>query len=118
MKRAIAWTLGTLLLLALLLLAATGWLLGSDSGTRTLLRQIDGLVPGLTLGSSEGDLLSELELREIRFESEPVSIEIDHLLLRWSPTRLLNRELLLEELSVNTLRYSAGATEQPAAVAC
>ncbi len=115
MKRAIAWTLGTLLLLALLLLAATGWLLGSDSGTRTLLRQIDGLVPGLTLGSSEGDLLSELQLREIRFESEPVSIAIDHLLLRWSPAMLLNRELLLEELSVNTLRYSAGATEQPPA---
>ncbi len=112
MKRAIVWTLATLVLLLLLLLAATGWLLGSDSGTRTLLRQLDSLVPGLTIGSSKGDLLGQLELEQIKLEWAAGLLDIDRLLLRWSPLKLLDRAVVVEELSANGLNYSVKSVEQ------
>ncbi len=116
MKRAVAWTLGVLLLLILLPLAIAGWLLGTESGTQTLLRQLDAVAPDLvTIGRSEGDLLGQLELEQLKLDWGSGLLEVDQLLLRWSPGALFDRKLLIDELSAEGLRYLGEAADPASA---
>jgi translocation and assembly module TamB len=113
LKRAVVWTLGVLLLLILLPLGIAGWILGSESGTRTLLRQLDSFAPGLvTIGHSEGDLLGQLELEQLKVDWGTGLLEIDQLLLSWSPGALFDRRLQLNELAAKGLRYVGKPAEQ------
>lgn len=90
------------LLLALPLLLAI-WLLGTEAGTRFAAEQAQEWVPGLRIGAVEGSLLSPLVLRDLRFDNEAATVEIDEATLSWRPRSLLLSRLHILDLQVGTV---------------
>ncbi len=102
MKRVLI-TLLILLALPALPLMLAAWLLGTEAGTRFAAEQAQEWVPGLRIGSVEGSLLSPLVLRELRFENEAATVEIDEATLRWRPRSLLRGRLRISDLQAGTV---------------
>ncbi|MDH2432650.1 translocation/assembly module TamB domain-containing protein [Pokkaliibacter sp. MBI-7] len=85
--------LAVLCLLLVLLLATLGWLAGSTSGTRTLLNEARGFIPGqFSYGQVEGTLLGHLQLSDIRYQDATgkLQVSLQQLTLNWQPAALLS----------------------------
>ncbi len=106
-------------------LAAGGvyWLVGSDGGTRWLLRQASAVLPeGLTLGDSQGALLRGVRIRSIEWVSDPLEILAEDVYVDLKLSPLISRIVAIDELDVARIdiRTFAGedatATSEPVSI--
>ncbi|MGE4476470.1 MAG: hypothetical protein AB7E18_14455, partial [Stutzerimonas sp.] len=81
MKRAAKWVAAVLLVLVFGLVAAAGYFLGSESGSRRLL----GWVPGLTVEGFEGRLAGRWRAERLRWQGGDDRVQIETPRLDWSP---------------------------------
>ena len=106
MKR-LALGLGlTLLLLVAALLGGAGLLLGTDAGMAWTLRQAQALAPGaFGVAGVQGHLFGRLVLQDVRLTLPMADVAVGRLVFDWSPRALLQRELLDNQISLQSLRY-------------
>lgn len=92
----------SLLLLSLLgIAAAATWLVASESGARVAVAYISGITPGFSMRHDGGSLLGPLQLKRVIVKTATTRVEIDSVLIDWSPTCLVVGELCLREVSAN-----------------
>lgn len=91
----------------LLVLAAVIALVSSEAGSRWLQQQSILLVPGkLTIAAMSGSLLGPFTLRGLHYQHATVEIELEQLTFDWQPWRLLNAELVIDSLSIDSLQVT------------
>lgn len=106
LRRVFKWTfrgLLTLILLVGVLIGGALIYLDTDSGRGFVLKQVKSVLEDegleLSIGKSEGSLLSQLTLRKVELrDSEGVFFAADKVDLTWTPTRLISRRLLVDSL--------------------
>ncbi|HEX7081727.1 MAG TPA: translocation/assembly module TamB domain-containing protein [Gammaproteobacteria bacterium] len=107
-------TIGALALAGLLLLVAVtaAWLLGTESGLRFAFARAAGYLPeGIEIGAVQGTASGPLVVRDVRVNMQGFSLALDRLELEWRLSALFGRELRVERLRADGLRYTAH--EQP-----
>jgi len=92
-----------LVLLTVLLLA---WLLGTNTGSRSLWRGVSGAVDGLSAEAIEGRFSGPLSLQGLRYDNGTLRLTVESVDLQWSPAALWQSQLLLEQLHVRGLEYT------------
>jgi translocation and assembly module TamB len=98
-----AAVLGGLLLFALV---AAGLLVGTETGTRVVLRALAPVLPdGIDIGSPTGRLLGPLALRDVRVETETLVLTASRVTVHWAPSRLIRGQLDVLELTADGVRY-------------
>ncbi|MBA3565058.1 MAG: translocation/assembly module TamB domain-containing protein, partial [Gammaproteobacteria bacterium] len=103
--------------LGCLLLIVTGmaaWLLGTESGLRfAVARTTDYLPDGIEIGEIEGAASGPLVVQDVRVEMKGFTLELDRLELEWRLAALFAREIMVDRLYGEGLRYTAHATPPP-----
>lgn len=109
-RRVFTWqtALRMTLLVLTLSVAFASWLVATESGARWTIGWVSGLVPDFRVRYRAGTLLGPLELREVVFKGK-TRIDIDDVLVDWSPGALLVGELHITQLHVGTLRVAQPA---------
>ena len=92
-----------LLLIFLTLVAGFGV---TEGGTRQLFRWAERLAPGLEIEGVEGQLLGELNLKNMRYEDEFRRLLISDAELAWKPTALVRSTLLVERLLASGIEFT------------
>ena len=114
MKRLALALLGIVAVLVLLLVGLGGLLLGTEPGVNWLLAQAQSLAPDmLRVETSWGHLFGRLELGGVRLNLVSADISVDRVVLDWSPRRLLQAEMKVNELSLAVLRYDGKEVAEP-----
>ncbi len=107
MKRTMVWIASLALLLLVSLLGALGAILGTETGTNLLLRQLQTLAPEIIQFShSRGRLLDHLVIDNLGIDWGSGKVEAGRVLLDWSPAALLGMTFDVNELSAIDLRYT------------
>ncbi|MEX2469056.1 MAG: translocation/assembly module TamB domain-containing protein [Pseudohongiellaceae bacterium] len=122
LRRYLAFTLITLLLLILLVAATVSTFLATETGSRTLvnfaLAQANSLEDiDVTVGEIRGNLLQGLQLGSLQFSAAGVIGSVDRLALAWSPNSLFAGRVLLTELQLQTVRVEMPPAGEPPAEA-
>jgi autotransporter translocation and assembly factor TamB len=104
-----------LLALLVLVLAALGWLAGTEAGLRLLWQQAVRLSePALSAAAIEGRLAGSIRLADVRYETGQLVFAARSLRFDWSPAALLDGELRIGVLTAEGVRYEqrgAGSDE-------
>ncbi|RUO68267.1 translocation/assembly module TamB domain-containing protein [Pseudidiomarina salinarum] len=118
----IKWLAWIVIGLFIIVPTLAGILLATTSGSRFLINQgiSYGAVP-VTYERLEGNLLGELTLGGVRYNTEQLDVTIEDVTLRWTPTALLDREINVRSLQASGIEIVQQATaetapEQPAAL--
>ncbi len=94
-------SLGVILLISLL---ATGWLIGTETGSRWLLQTALPADGRLTVDAVEGTLLHRLELSRVRFQDgADFSVSADRIEVRWNAAALLRGRLHIQSVQLRDL---------------
>jgi translocation and assembly module TamB len=102
----------TLLILLCLLLGALGYLLHSPTGTQWLFSKLDELAPGeLIIDRVQGRLTGPLELTGLSYRDGALDLEVQHFLLDWKPSQLLEGRLHLLHLTLEGTRLQLPQSE-------
>lgn len=104
-----------LALLLVMIAAALFALLDTDSGLRFAARNVTRISHGaITLGAARGRVLGgDFELQDFIYSgSDGTMVAIKQVHLRWHPRALLNGQLYVEHLDVDTLNVSLPAPQQ------
>ncbi|TWI52764.1 translocation and assembly module TamB [Pseudomonas duriflava] len=96
MKRALIWTGATVLWLALILVMAVSWLLGTETGSRWLL----GHVPGLTVQTFNGRLGGHWTAEQLVWSQGGTQATLNAPEFDWSPSCLFKLTLCIDTLVV------------------
>lgn len=98
--------------LAVVLLLPAAWLLGTAGGLRAAAALGERLTGGaLTIGSADGRLAGDVELRDFRYETATVTVAMDRAGLNLRLSRLLVGRLQAERLDVGELVVATRAPD-------
>ena len=99
------WLAAALLIPVLLVLAAVGFVIGSERGLRFGLAQLAAVTDNsIRVGQANGRLLDAVELRDFHYASaDGLTVSIGRLALRHRPVTLLGRRLHVESLVIDGL---------------
>lgn len=122
MRRLLFWLLSLPLLLALLVLLASGVGISTDTGVNGLFALAKRILPGqLSYERVSGRLLGPLRIDGLRYEQGPLRVSLARGDLDWEPTDLLDGVLNVVSLRVDSLdvqlppgQETAPSTEPPA----
>jgi len=102
------------LLALLLLLIPLGWLLGTESTLRWAAQQVQNHSNGqVIVGMVHGSLYGSLRIDTFTYQAGETRIDINNLALDWSPLALFSRQLKIDSLSLQTLRYTDTSSAPP-----
>ncbi len=92
-----------ILLLVLLVTAALGYFLGTDSGLQSLMTIAQKFVPPDSLKCTQlsGRILGDLTMKECRFQDGDLKVTLNQGRLVWYPSKLFRGELDVETLDVS-----------------
>lgn len=97
-----------LVCLGLLLLLPLGFLslMNSVNGSRWLIQKVLAFLPAETsIANIEGNLLGNLQLNQLRYESAEERITIDHVQLAWQPKQLLSGHLKIVAFDLDGVNF-------------
>ncbi len=118
MRRALkisAWTLGSLLLLIVLLVGALLIIGNTESGRALIIRETNGLTDGhVQLTGINGSFPAALDLDRLQLSDDKgVWLDAEHISLRWSPMALLARHIQVDSLHVGLLDIERAPVTKP-----
>lgn len=85
----------------LLCLAFLALLLSTAQGQHQVIQWTDSLVEELSIGQVEGSLQEGLALKQIKFQSSGIDIQLDRVMLQWELACLWKAQFCLHKLEVN-----------------
>lgn len=84
----------------------------TDYGTKQVLAVVDRITGNqLTYQEVKGNLLGPLELRNVRYQNEGLTIRAAQIYLVWQPKALLQKKLVIDVLSINHLLINQHADQ-------
>ncbi|MEM7018614.1 MAG: translocation/assembly module TamB domain-containing protein, partial [Pseudomonadota bacterium] len=111
---------GALLLFVVL---AFFWVGGTQSGAQWLVAQSKPWIPGkLDIGTIQGNLLGQLELRNVHYQDNGLDVQADKALIHWFPGQLWSSTAWVKQLYIEDARIQlpppadAPPTEEPPSV--
>jgi translocation and assembly module TamB len=117
MPRRIGAGLAILAAMLALLLAAGGWLLGSESGARAAFSMLEALAPGVVRAEGiHGRLAGPLQLDGLTLDSAGQLVTLENTRLDWQPRALLSGQVHVNLLHVDKLSvmHKVRRTSEPA----
>ena len=106
--RALRWTIGLIVSLALLLTLLALWVSGTTSGLQTVARLAHSATDGaVRLEGVDGRLLDRLTIDAIRVDLPGFRLAIDRLAFRWAPLALLDEQFHLQTLTADSVQLAA-----------
>lgn len=106
------WIILTVLLVLVLVFAALGWVLGTQSGLHFALNSATRFVPGLEIRSIEGDIRN-LTLGGVKYQMPGVDVEAEKLHLGIRLKCLTRRELCIDDLSTENVLVNIDTSKIP-----
>lgn len=106
------WTGLTILLVLILVFAALGWVLGTQSGLHFALNSATRFVSGLEIRSIEGDI-NNLTLTDVKYQMPGVDVNAGKLHLALRLGCLTNRELCIDDLSTENVVVNVDTSKMP-----
>ncbi len=100
------WSTRTLLYIPLGLLVLLALLLGTAPGSHLAIFIASALVPDLELEYASGTLNRELQLKQVHWQMDGISVGADALTLAWQPACLLQKQLCVDTLELTTTRVN------------
>jgi translocation and assembly module TamB len=98
------WLVGLVSAAILLVLLGVFVLAGTEAGTAWLVREAIALLPGrLTVNELRGNLLTGLDVAEIRYVLDATEITIRQLRIRWRTRALIERRLVFDSLEADSI---------------
>ena len=102
--------------LILILLSVLLLLIGTESGTQFAWQRASAFLPEtVEVNAIEGRLAGPLEIRGLKIKTTGFDLELDRVELDWAPSRLFWRELDIESIALQGLRYTQLETLPPKA---
>jgi translocation and assembly module TamB len=96
----------SLLLLIVLIIGAAAILTGTRPGVQWLVDIGNKFTPGeLVVAEIRGSLLGHLQLKDISYTDQDMSVQLGEAILNWVPSELLHGIFHLQELAVDQVRY-------------
>jgi len=112
MKRLLIRTMKALGLLVVVLLLLLGFLVGTETGLRVALWPVQKFAPELlTVNSIDGRLLGPLNIAGLSLNTHAASVNVDSLALRWSPGKLLRRDISVQSLAIDGVQVKLSLTQ-------
>lgn len=111
MKKPLALTI-----VAVMLLLPAGFFtaLNSNAGSRWLVQRILAGLPARTsLAHVDGSLLNRIELRQLHYETDNESVDVDRINFSWQPAQLLTGTLKLVDISLEGVVIVIKQTQAP-----
>ncbi len=100
-----------------MVLVGIAWLVASEGGLRLTCRLLVDLVGDqLKLDEPAGTLLGPFSLHSARWRSATLDVQARELEVDWRPSELLSRRLMLQRLTLATLRVASRADGDPPAL--
>ncbi|MBO2662348.1 translocation/assembly module TamB domain-containing protein [Shewanella algae] len=120
--KSLRWFTRTLLYIPLGLLVLLALLLGTAPGSHLAVFLASALVPDLELEYASGTLNRELQLKQVHWQMDGISVAADAVTLAWQPACLLQKQLCVDALELTTTQVdidtqalaSDSATEEEA----
>ncbi|EMF4672338.1 autotransporter assembly complex protein TamB [Providencia stuartii] len=106
------WTGLTILLVLILVFAALGWVLSTQSGLHFALNSATRFVSGLEIRSIEGDI-NNLTLTDVKYQMPGVDVNAGKLHLALRLGCLTNRELCIDDLSTENVVVNVDTSKIP-----
>lgn len=101
-RRQLTWLLAVMLAVPVLLLTAAGFLAGTESGTRWLLRAAEPYLPApLSIGETRGSLLAGLAVDRLSWSDETTGVEIRNLGIDLELLPLIDRQIRILSLTAD-----------------
>jgi translocation and assembly module TamB len=118
MRRALkisAWTLGSVLLLVVIVVGTLLIIGNTESGRALIIRTTSRLTDGhVQLSGINGSFPAALDLDRLQLSDDRgVWLDAQHISLRWSPTSLLARHILVDSLHVGLLDIERAPVTKP-----
>lgn len=102
MKRVLLAAGALFLFFALSLPGGLWWLIASESGNGVLLDRLAPLIGAtISIGERKGDISGSLEWRDISYEDRSVLVTAKSLKLNWTPARLYERMVSVQDFSAS-----------------
>ena len=110
-----AWTLGSLLLLVVILVGTVLIIGNTESGRALIIRTTTRLTDGhVQLSGINGSFPAALDLDQLQLSDDRgVWLNAEHISLRWSPLSLLARHILVDSLHVGLLDIERAPVTKP-----
>lgn len=113
MRPALKWlalVTGALPILILVLLAVV---LFSETVAKTIWSFASDSVKGLSSGALSGRLAGPLEIRDLQFKNEALTIDASHIVLDWQLGKLFLGELYVDSLHMKNVRFHSHGEQAP-----
>ena len=97
------------------LLAATSWLVATESGSRLAIRMATAALGGrLQITAFQGRLLGPLSIAELRWNAPELQVSANRVELAWTPAALTARRVHVTRLRIATLTVATPESTTPA----
>lgn len=106
------WISLAVLLVLVLVFAALGWVLGTQSGLHFALNSATRFVPGLEIRSIEGDI-RDLTLAGVKYQMPGVDVNAEKIHLALRLRCLTHRELCIDDLSTENVVVDVDTSKMP-----
>lgn len=101
-RRQLTWLLAVMLAVPILLLSVAGFLAGTESGTRWLLRAAEPYLPSpLSIGETRGSLLAGLTAERLSWTDETTDVEVHNLGIDLELFPLIDRQIRILSLTAD-----------------
>lgn len=112
--RILAGLFGTIFALVLVAIVVAIWLVTSQSGAAFSLSMLDNLA-GIKCQGVSGNLIQQLHIQHVEMHGKKLTFSADDVALQWQPKALMQRQIQLDYLRINSLDVSvADGDGQPA----
>ncbi len=106
MKKLLLRLLAGFVSIVLLTLASGFFLLGTESGTGWLFKRAQGFTEdALTVENVRGNLLGDLQLHGVAYQTDDMQVNVDQLTLSWMPGELFGGVFHLKTLEISGVAY-------------
>ncbi|MCB1886103.1 MAG: translocation/assembly module TamB domain-containing protein [Rhodocyclaceae bacterium] len=111
-RRALGWSIGLIVFLILSVTLLAAWVSGTEPGLRTVARLVESSTNGaVRLEGVTGRIFDRLAIDTVRVNLPDLHVEVEGLRFDWSPLRLTDERLQLNELAAQRIRLATRPSE-------
>ncbi|VUD42511.1 Translocation and assembly module TamB [Thalassocella blandensis] len=102
---------GSVLFVLAAIIAVIAWLGNTQAGLHLTVNLVQKYVPSVKIEEAEGQLFHQFSLKNVRYHSEPVNLQLQTVSLDWQWSALLHEEFLARSLTLRHGKLTLHATE-------
>lgn len=107
-RQLVYWIVSGLTLLGMTLVALVAWLGLTTNGAQILIQW----VPGLTVHGFQGQLASQWQAKQLKWQGQGLTVQIDNLTFNWQARCLVDKKICIEHLTLSHINFVSEPTTQ------